>query len=280
MLPIAFLLVVPFAFAQAFFTRNLPTMSEQFGQVRATGETLRTYGGVSTLVLGVVRTLVLAPLATAALLRIIVGAFVGEDWGASRALRASWRRLGSLVWAIALTFIALLGLFMGVPVVIILTRQSNDFATAIAVVVALALGVIAFIAIYRWIFVGAAVVLEGCRGRKALRRSWEISNGFFWKIVGNLFVLSLLVGVISGVLVVIPQEIARANDGAWWLLTGVGSTIALTLLTPVLTVATTLLYLHCRVVQEHLTLEALEHDVDRANPEPGEPRILPEPRFG
>lgn len=280
MAPIVLVLVAPYAFGYAFLTRNLPTLGEQLARIRAGAPSASAtpYGFPGTLWVAIaVQNLIVVPLITAALLRVLVGAFLGETWSATDALRAARSLIRPIVWALAMVTLATFGLEVVAATMMTLGRRagSSDAVIAVGGLVSVVAWVVIFVLAFRLPFTGPAVVVEGKRGLAALRRSWRLSIGFFWKLVGNLLVLGLLSGVIVGLISLVPQEIARARDGAWWLLAGLGTTLSLGFVTPFLTSANTLLYLHCRVTKEALTLEQLEWEMAPSNPTGGS--VLPPP---
>jgi hypothetical protein len=282
MLPIVLVLVAPVAFAQAFVTRDLPTFAEQFRRAREGTNLSNPYAMFPAgywLVLAV-QNLVVTPIVTAALLRVVIGGFFGESWGLHDALRAARRIWLPLVWVVMLTMVATAGLLVAGVVLNARGAELDDAVAVLGGLLAFVGSIVALVLTFRLIFTTQVVVLEGRRSLGALRRSWRISRGSFWKILGNMFVVSLLVGVVAGFLSFLPQEIARSNDGTWWLLAGLGQTVSLGLLTPLLAATGCLLYIHCRVKQEELTLDQLEREVSDANPGADGWRTLPPPPGG
>lgn len=282
MLPIVLVLVAPVAFAQAFVTRDLPTFAEQLRRVREGTNLSNPYAMFPAgywLVLAA-QNLVVTPIVTAALIRVVIGGFFGESWGLHDALRAARRTWLPLVWVVLLTTVATSGLAVTGIVLNARAVDRNDAVAVLGGLLTFVGSIVALVLVFRLMFTTQVVVLEGRRGMGALRRSWGISRGSFWKIVGNMLVMSLLVGVVAGFLGFLPQEIARSNDGAWWLLARIGQTVSLGLLTPLLSATGCLLYIHCRVKQEGITLDGLEREVSDANTDADGWRMLPPPPGG
>lgn len=92
----------------------------------------------------------------------------------------------------------------------------------------------------RWMVVSQVVVVEGSGGSEALRRSFDLTRGRFWASFLVLFVLSLLAGVLSA-LVLAPLEYA-AEEADTMALSLVGQVIGSVLTLPLVAVAYTLLY--------------------------------------
>ncbi|SDH76496.1 glycerophosphoryl diester phosphodiesterase membrane domain-containing protein [Nonomuraea jiangxiensis] len=87
----------------------------------------------------------------------------------------------------------------------------------------------------RFAFAPSAVVLEGRGPLDAMRRSWDLVTGDFWRVLGILFVTSLLVGLVSGVLSV-PFTVAGTLVGAF----GAGSAGSIVAATLLITIGATL----------------------------------------
>lgn len=92
----------------------------------------------------------------------------------------------------------------------------------------------------RWIVVSQVVVLEGLRGGEALNRSFELTRGHGWFSFLLLFVLNLLVGVLSAV-VLVPLG-AAAESADTMALSMLAQIISSVLSLPLVAVAYTLLY--------------------------------------
>ena len=64
----------------------------------------------------------------------------------------------------------------------------------------------------KFAFISLAVILEGLGPVDALKRSWNLSKGSFWRILGRMIIIGLVVGVIGMILgAIIGQfwELAR-----------------------------------------------------------------------
>jgi hypothetical protein len=130
-----------------------------------------------------------------------------------------------------------LELFVPVLVAVILVA----LAAAIGL---LALVIPAVIAVIRLLFVTQAVVLDGRRGPDALARSWELSRGSFWRILG-VQLLAMVTVQLAGSLVAVPfVALAKAADREVIALIGTILSQALTL--PLVATITTLLYFDLR----------------------------------
>ena len=120
-------------------------------------------------------TLLATNLATAGVLRMVTGVYLGEevDWRAS--LRFAFSRFGSLTWLLVLT---LLGSVVG------LLGASSVPSTCKAC------------GPWPFRFCWSRV----CGAKAALGRSYRLVRGRFWPVLGTLLIGTLLAGVIQGVL--------------------------------------------------------------------------------
>lgn len=113
----------------------------------------------------------------------------------------------------------------------------------------IALGLIAlvlpgiFIAV-RWLFVPQAVVIGGARGADALRQSWDLTQGFWWR---TFFVILLanVIAFVPSLLVIAPLDsLAKSADHQWISLAGMILTETLT--APFVALVSTLLFFDLR----------------------------------
>lgn len=149
--------------------------------------------------------------------------------GIGRAYGFAWRRIGALIGATILVFLALLGMAI----------------TIIGIPFAIYFGV-------RWSFIWQAALLEGTGARGALSRSSELVKGNWWRVLGIIFVLGIIVGVISLILGLIPI---------------VGSAIGAILAMPITIVGATLLYYDLRLKKEGYNLGVMAGEIGTS---PGE----------
>jgi hypothetical protein len=96
----------------------------------------------------------------------------------------------------------------------------------------------------RWYFVPQAVVLEGARGRSALRASGRLVEGAWWRTLG-LIVLVNILALLAAVVLNAPFAAAadRADRAVWAL---IGEIVASTVVQPFGALYSTLLYFDLR----------------------------------
>ena len=110
-----------------------------------------------------------------------------------------------------------------------------------------------------WFFAVQAVVIEYKSTLDALKRSQELVKGNWWRVFGIGVVLILL-----GIALLIPAIIASVIVGfASAVLANVALGVAVALVTPVLYIGSTLLYIDLRVRKEGYGLQDLVDDLAR-----------------
>jgi hypothetical protein len=178
---------------------------------------------------------------------------MGQAWSLARPRLAAVLGVTVLIWLI---FVAL-----WIPYVLILVLLILTHITALAVTWGI-LGILALIAaeVTAWIrfsLAAPAVVLERLGPTNALRRSWRLVTGSFWRLLG-IFLLTVLIVLVAGLVLQIPFDIGRAVLGsasaAGIILAGIGGIIVGAITRPVLAGVTVLLYLDMRMRKEGLDL--------------------------
>ncbi|MEW6059282.1 MAG: hypothetical protein AB1551_03930 [Actinomycetota bacterium] len=175
----------------------------------------------------VVTALVVEPLAAGAMVKAVAGAYMGERLTVGGAYRYA---LGAM-WSLLL--VTLLESLVVITGLVLLIVPGVIFAVRLA-------------------FATNALILEGVRGPAALRRSWELSRGSFWWIVGVLLVTGVLAGIAAGVFW-LPSYVAGSTI-AGPILSEILSSIGQLLTTPFTTAVLVLLYFDMRVRKEGFSL--------------------------
>jgi hypothetical protein len=119
------------------------------------------------------------------------------------------------------------------------------FGAVVLAALGIAIGFLALIlpGVYlavRWYFVPQAVVIEGARGPAALRRSWQIVEGSWWRTLALVLLANIAVAIPALLLLAPFTAIAASTDQAVWAL--VGTILATSLTTPFVALFSTLLY--------------------------------------
>ena len=91
-----------------------------------------------------------------------------------------------------------------------------------------------------WAFVPQAVVLDGRRGGAALRRSAELVQGSWWRVLGLLLITGLVLAIPAAMIAFPAEALAKSADRQ--VIALAGQAAASTLITPLQTMILTLLY--------------------------------------
>jgi len=251
-------------------TVTLPTPGQQLTDAQAKdlltrmGEVLGPTAGVSIVLAFIVDT-VLTGLLTVVIGRSVLGYKItaGEAWQIARP------RMAALVGATLLIPLILIGLWVVYAIVLVglaLLHAPGALIGGLA-----ALGAIAGIVLTIWFTImfrmaGPAVVLEREGPVRALKRSWRLIRGSFWRVFGITGLAGLIVVVTAGVLQ-IPFSVAAALTGsgnsvlpgtggtvAGILISAVGGVVAGAVARPISAGVAVLLYVDLRMRREGLDL--------------------------
>ncbi|RNI22159.1 glycerophosphoryl diester phosphodiesterase membrane domain-containing protein [Flexivirga caeni] len=217
--------------------------------------------GVGSLLSGIA-SVVLGGMLTTVVSEAVLGhrITIGETW---RRVRGRLLPLIGLMLLIGLAAGIAAGIVVGIVVLLAVAVSS-----VAAVIAAIVLGLGLFVAIV-WIglkvsLAAPAVVLERIGPVAALRRSWSLTNGQWWRILGITLLAQLIVYVISQVVSTPVALIAVAMSGTNGL--SAGAAVAVQLVSVVVTAFTTpftagvtaLLYLDQRIRKEALDVTLME----------------------
>jgi len=192
--------------------------------------------------------LILLPFSVGAVYRAVTDAALGRPATIGSVLRETlaryWVLLGFIgvvfgiliVWAIALVIGTVLLVIPGIAV----------FCAGIYVFIRLSLGV-------------AAMMAEDIGPIRGLGRSWNLVSGQWWRTFGILLIVGIMQIVITYALFILFGLIAAlASTGDFELaVVQVGGTLLSAIVSPITTIAITLLYFDLRVRKEGLDLDQL-----------------------
>ena len=180
-----------------------------------------------------------------------------------RVMRATLGRYGALVGVTVLLVLITIGVF-ALPGLTLWASivQDSVLLTAVAAALLVAAGLLAMFILVRLSLVYAVVVVEQVGPVAALRRSFTLVQGRFWRTLFTLALAGLIAGVVAQV-VALPFSVPGSLFGDW---TGVvfstaGGVIAAVLTTPLAANAQTLLYFDGRVRREGYDLDVLSRQV-------------------
>lgn len=160
-----------------------------------------------------------------------------------------------LFLALLLGIAALIVFMIAVGVVIVLAVIGGASATPVAVLLGILIGVLSLVAICYVLphlyLVPQVIVLERRGVIDSFRRSWFLTHGYYWHVVGLVLLLSLMVGIVSGIISGVVTALTLSNPV---LSTGLNGVVSI-LLQPVSLGAVTILYFDQRVRKEAFDLE-------------------------
>ena len=228
------IVVVPAQVLSAAVTESAAnnTVLDVEGSEVPSGDDVATF--VGALVVVVLLTILSSTLATGACFKAIVDAYLGSepDWRTS--LRVAVRRLPSLIWISLLTYV-LGGLAL--------------FALILP-------GIWLFVS---WTVAVPALLTEDVRGLKALRRSFRLVRGMWWRTFAIFLLGYILAGVLSSIVGGVVGAIAFAADSpvAEFAVTALANTLGALVSTPFTAAFVTVLYVDLRVRKEGFDLQLL-----------------------
>lgn len=192
----------------------------------------------------------------AALIVAISCAYLNQPVALGRAYTSGVRRYTSLIGA---SF--LIGLAFGVPVIVLMclslaaTANDRTMATLIATFL---ITPVALIFLARWEVYMPAIILEDIGAVEGLSRSWRLTAGYFWRVVGILLATTMLnyaVAVLPRMLITYGYNWAFPGSQIGPYLTIIVNKISMIILWPFSTAVTVLLYYDLRVRKEGFDLE-------------------------
>ncbi len=203
-------------------------------------------------------------LAVGGALRCVAGVYLGEEVGWRESLRFALGRLGSIVLVSLLVLLCEL--------------------------VGLLFCIVGYAVPWTFLFASIpALLVEGLKGRAALRRSRDLVRGRGWHVFATLGVGYLIGAAISGALAGLLVAVLFASHGnvvVFDLVTGVVTLISTVLVTPFTASLTMAVYFDLRVRKEGFDLWLLAQKVGGGAPEggfpaqPGAPQWQPVPGWG
>lgn len=208
---------------------------------------------------------VLGALATAATVFLVSETYLGNTISGGEAISHATKYLWRLI---LLTM--MVGLVVGLSVLIFLLP---GLVTASPVLITLAMipaFIVALVIFTGLIISTPALVLEDASPTAALSRSWQLTRGFRWKMLGLLIVVGIIIAIPSlalgflrgGGMAMKPMGEFSTADIAWEL----AAQFASTLIYPLLYCALTVAYYDLRVRKEGFDLELLESTLAHALP--------------
>ncbi|WP_394254807.1 hypothetical protein [Pseudoclavibacter helvolus] len=154
------------------------------------------------------------------LVRVVARGAIGEKLGFKEAWRAGWRGIWRLIgYAVivgvgSIMLIAIGWLLIPFIMFVVLAGSGGDEGTiagsiGLGVIFTLLLGG-ATVVLMVWVgikimFAPSAIVLEGLGPIAAIRRSWALSHGNFWRVLGVVVVIQVILNFATGAVSTVAQ---------------------------------------------------------------------------
>ena len=205
-----------------------------------TGEGIEALAGwiSAGLIILVVANIIGGILVIGALIHAVSGQYLRQRISIGQTYGFAWRRLGAMLGAGILVFLAIVGII-----------TISVFVAAFSWVGWILLVVGSCASIYlviRWTFILPVTLLENLGPIAALSRSSALVKKNWWRVLGIALVVGLISAAISLILGMIPV---------------IGTLLGSILVTPIYTIAITLLYYDLRVKKEGYSLEVLASEL-------------------
>ncbi|MFJ6832249.1 hypothetical protein [Streptomyces sp. NPDC091209] len=265
---IAVILLQGFVLNNSTDTAALNDPSATVGELsRALGDSLLNSGLV--LLIALLGTIVATALLTSVTSRAVLGKPVtsGEAW---RDARPQLPKLFGLTFLLPLIAIAILAVG-ALPGLLVVAGGSRDSGAALAVLGALAAGVVALWLMIRFSLASPALMLEKQGILKSMSRSTKLVRGSWWRVFGIQLLATIIANILASIIVIPFALIAAALSGngftgflnsaggelGWTFLivSGIGSVIGSMVTFPITAGVTVLLYIDQRIRREALDLD-------------------------
>ncbi|GAA0927790.1 glycerophosphoryl diester phosphodiesterase membrane domain-containing protein [Nonomuraea longicatena] len=264
----AVIVSVPAAVGESFLVTALTDVSDpgalrNGGLAGAVEGLIAGYGGllISSVIAFVVTTIL-----TGVLTRILGRSVFGGRLGPAEAWRLVKGRMPALFGVVLLTGLIMIAPLIPIFVIFGLLIANADRGNAIGLVGILILVMIAYLlyAVFfstRFSFAAPAVVLEGSRPVAAMRRSWQLVGGQFWRVLGITLLTGILAYLVSMAIKVpfnVVAQLLQFGESGTVVLTAallaIGATVASMIVYPFQAAVSAILYTDRRMREEAFDL--------------------------
>lgn len=223
-------------------------------------------------------------ISTGACFKAVSDAYLGStpEWRSS--LRYAMARVGSLLWVVFLVLLCTIAAMVaGVAVgVVPALALQNEVLVVIGIVLGLVVGLLLAAAIGVVLSLATpALLTEGLRGTKALRRSFELVRSRFWPVTAVVVVSYLIRTVLDSAIGGGVAALTFTDIGESVFLTqalsGAAGAIATIIATPFQAAVVAVLYFDLRVRREGFDLQLLAERIGVADPATAHAALLPPP---
>jgi hypothetical protein len=203
---------------------------------------------VGPILLGLLGGLILLPFSVGAVYRAVTDVALGRPATIGSVLRETLARYWPLLGLIGLVLLMVIGWFIAeiIGFVLLVIPGLAVFCAAVYLAV-------------RWSLAVAAMMAEDVGPIRGLGRSWNLVSGQWWRTFGILLIVWIMQLIITyGLVILFGLIAALVTTGDFQLAVAqVGGTLLSALVSPIATIAITLLYFDLRVRKEGLDLDQL-----------------------
>ena len=237
------------------------------------GDMLFWYVGI--IAVNLLYAVIFQPLLEGALAYTISQRYLGQESGVGEGFGAALRRSPALIGARLLPVlvgVAISGAILGIVALIValaVGRNINDSLDSVSLLTIGVVGMLAFVLLgiatlvalallVRIMFTSQTIMAEGAGAWESLARSWRLTEGSFWRIVGYMLLIMLLMYLLAALpvfVVTFAAGIAGLDQQVQLIITTCASAVLSVIVTPFSMIAYTLLYYDLRVRKEGFDLE-------------------------
>jgi len=196
------------------FSRTFNAAAEDIDTITAGSVALVILAAIVPVVLSIVVSSILQGIVSLEVAR----ATLGEKLKLSGLWRSARGRIGALIgWSLLVTTVVLIAFVIVAGLIGALVALGGPAGIAIGVILGLLAG-LAATAGFIWLgtklaLVPSVLMLERTRLADAVRRSWSLTNGFFWKTFGIIVLVSVIVQTVASV-ISFPLNVIAGFGGA------------------------------------------------------------------
>ncbi len=235
LLAIAAIVIFPLQLSQYYLVNEV--FATDFGRVDVdpvTGSLTVTGGFVRSVFVLTIASLVaflITLILLGAITRAAAGSIAGLPIEVGESYRFGLRRLGPLILVMVVVWMSLFAGF------ILLVIPGIFLAVKLSVSI-------------------QSLVVENRRGTKAIGRSWELTKGHFWHVLGAFLLALIIAAAVTG--------ITGSIGGRSWLLEAIFTSIGQILTQPFVALVGIVIYLDLRVREENLDLPTLRAEMQQS----------------
>jgi hypothetical protein len=230
---------------------------------------------VGMIIVNLLYAVIFQPLLEGALAYTISQRYLGHERGVGEGFGAAVRHSPALIGArlipvlVGVMISGAIIAVMGLIVAALVGRSLSDSLDSGSLGLIVGVGMLAFMLIgvvalvglallVRILFTSQVIMVEGAGPWQSLVRSWRLTQGSFWRIVGYMLLIALLMYLLAALPMFVlsfAMSIIGLDQRVQLIITTCTSTVISVIVTPFSVIAYTLLYFDLRVRREGFDLE-------------------------